>query len=208
MPNTPRTKNSTSTNMNEKPTRGRKKTETNNKANNETNNETNNQTLQETQTTEQKVVNNVNVNDDNNKNVDTQDNEQPTEFVSFNEKDINQTPQTTQETTQTTNHTLRPRRQNFIRQPRNNTQMQTRTNQRQTNNSLKFSYEEILQRGDTKLSENDTESLLKYLIATTHRSGQNELCKVFKNTLTGMKNETTLPNTTYHYNYSRPTRKV
>ena len=80
--------------------------------------------------------------------------------------------------------------------------------QYQTNNSLKFSYDEILQKGETKLSENDTETILKYLIATTHKAGQNVLCKVFKNTLTGMKNETTLPMTTYHKNYTKQPRQV
>ena len=80
--------------------------------------------------------------------------------------------------------------------------------QYQTNNSLKFSYDEILQKGETKLSENDTETILKYLIATTHKAGQNVLCKVFKNTLTGMKNETTLPMTTYRKNYTKQPRQV
>jgi hypothetical protein len=153
---------------------------------------------QETQKQEDNVLS-VSENDDGD--------DEKTEFVTFSEKEFNnQETFKTHHRVNTDTQETRPRRQNFIkqRQPRTQNQQQSY----QTNSSLKFSYDEILQKGDTKLSENNTETLLKYLIATTHKAGQTVLCKVFKNTLTGMKNETTLPMTTYHTNYTRQTRKV
>jgi hypothetical protein len=153
---------------------------------------------QETQKQEDNVLS-VSENDDGD--------DEKTEFVTFSEKEFtNQETFRTHHRVNTNTQETRPQRQNFIkqRQPRTQNQQQSY----QTNSSLKFSYDEILQKGDTKLSENNTETLLKYLIATTHKAGQTVLCKVFKNTLTGMKNETTLPMTTYRTNYTRQTRKV
>ena len=59
---------------------------------------------------------------------------------------------------------------------------------------LRFSYiDAIKKNGSLKLSECDEESIFKYLIAMTHQSGKNAVCRVLKNTLTGMNGETNLP---------------
>jgi hypothetical protein len=196
---------SASTSAGEKTVRGRKKVapketqETQETQEQETQEQETQETQeQETQKQEDNVLS-VSENDDGD--------DEKTEFVTFSEKEFNnQEIFKTHHRVNTDTQETRPRRQNFIkqRQPRTQNQQQSY----QTNSSLKFSYDEILQKGDTKLSENNTETLLKYLIATTHKAGQTVLCKVFKNTLTGMKNETTLPMTTYHTNYTRQTRKV
>lgn len=63
--------------------------------------------------------------------------------------------------------------------------------------SLNFSYREIMDSvGQKNLKDCDVESIIKYLIAVTHESSQHALSLVLKNTLTGMRNETTLPTVT------------
>ena len=62
------------------------------------------------------------------------------------------------------------------------------------NSVLQFKYEDAIEEfGQQTLSECDSESILKYLIAITHQAGQRAVCGVLKNTLTGLKGETNLP---------------
>ena len=74
-----------------------------------------------------------------------------------------------------------------------------RNTNRKTNVSqsvLRFSYEDAINVGRTKtLSEASRDEILRYLIATT--TEQRALCNVLRNTLSGIHNETTLPQTTY-----------
>jgi len=71
-----------------------------------------------------------------------------------------------------------------------------------TNSVLYFSYREAINIGESKtLSEASVDEILKYLIATN--KDKFALCSVFKNTLSGIHNETTLPQTTYVSNKSR-----
>ena len=51
------------------------------------------------------------------------------------------------------------------------------------------------------------DEILRYLIATTH-TDKRALCNVFRNTLSGIHNETTLPQTTYKPRHTmKPRRK-
>ena len=83
------------------------------------------------------------------------------------------------------------------------------TNRRTHNQSvLRFSYNDAISTGDTKtLSEASMDEILRYLIATTH-TDKRALCNVFRNTLSGIHNETTLPQTTYKPRHTmKPRRK-
>lgn len=61
---------------------------------------------------------------------------------------------------------------------------------------LHFSFDESIDYAqNTKLCDASVDDILKYLIAKTH--DKRALCNVFRNTLTGIHNETTLPETTY-----------
>ena len=62
------------------------------------------------------------------------------------------------------------------------------------NSILRYSYIDAIKKsGALTLSECDEETILKYLIATTHQSGKKAICGVLKNTLSGMNGETNLP---------------
>lgn len=89
-------------------------------------------------------------------------------------------------------------------QPRGKTYKKDDTVHKKNITVLNFSYSDAISTyGSKKVDECDIESLLKYIIATTYSSGQHALSLVLKNTLTGMKNETTLPNITLDWSNRR-----
>jgi len=63
---------------------------------------------------------------------------------------------------------------------------------------LQFNYREVIKEyDDKKLSECNTEELLKYLVSTTNDKGERYICNILKNVLTGLSGETTYPSITY-----------
>lgn len=71
-----------------------------------------------------------------------------------------------------------------------------RPNRPVSNSVLRFSYNDAIRIGESKtLSEATLDETFRYLIATN--TDKRALCNVLRNTLTGIHNETTLPQTTY-----------
>ena len=63
---------------------------------------------------------------------------------------------------------------------------------------LQFNYKDVLlEYGNKKLSECNTEELLKYVVSYTNEEGEKYICNIVKNILTGKNGETTYPTITY-----------
>ena len=63
---------------------------------------------------------------------------------------------------------------------------------------LQFNYKDVLSEfGNKKLSECNTEELLKYVVSYTNEEGEKYICNIVKNILTGKNGETTYPTITY-----------